>query len=57
MRVNTAISLLIFGACTNATDPATEDRHHHHHPDAATGYSFPRTAWGDMLHDHLATPW
>jgi serine/threonine-protein kinase len=35
MRVNTAISLLIFGACTNATDPAAEDRHHHHHPDAA----------------------
>lgn len=25
--------------------------------DAATGYNFPRTAWGDMLHDHLATPW
>jgi hypothetical protein len=25
--------------------------------DAVTGYNFPRTAWGDMLHDHLATPW
>ncbi|HSN30936.1 MAG TPA: cellulase family glycosylhydrolase [Kofleriaceae bacterium] len=25
--------------------------------DAATGYNFPRTAWGDLLHDHLATPW
>jgi len=25
--------------------------------DAATGYDFPRTAWGDLLHDHLATPW
>jgi hypothetical protein len=24
---------------------------------ASTGYAFPRTAWGDMLHDHLATPW
>ena len=24
---------------------------------AATGYNFPRTAWGDLLHDHLATPW
>lgn len=24
---------------------------------AATGYDFPRTAWGDLLHDHLATPW
>jgi serine/threonine-protein kinase len=35
MRVNTAISLLIFAACTNPTDPGAEDRHHHHHPDAA----------------------
>ena len=25
--------------------------------DASTGYNFPRTAWGDLLHDHLATPW
>lgn len=25
--------------------------------DAATGYDFPRTAWGDMLKAHLATPW
>lgn len=25
--------------------------------DPATGYDFPRTAWGDMLYDHLATPW
>lgn len=24
---------------------------------AASGYDFPRTAWGDLLHDHLATPW
>ena len=24
---------------------------------ASTGYAFPRTPWGDMLHDHLATPW
>ena len=24
---------------------------------AATGYDFPRTAWGDMLMAHLATPW
>jgi hypothetical protein len=24
---------------------------------AATGYNFPRTSWGDMLHDYLATPW
>src|SRR3569623_72204 len=24
---------------------------------AATGYNFPRTAWGDLLYDHLATPW
>ena len=24
---------------------------------ASTGYNFPRTAWGDLLHDHLATPW
>jgi hypothetical protein len=24
---------------------------------ASTGYDFPRTAWGDLLHDHLATPW
>ena len=24
---------------------------------AATGYDFPRTSWGDLLHDHLATPW
>jgi hypothetical protein len=25
--------------------------------DPATGYDFPRTAWGDLLHAHLATPW
>ena len=25
--------------------------------DAATGYNFPRTAWGDLLYGHLATPW
>ena len=25
--------------------------------DAATGYDFPRTAWGDLLFDYLATPW
>ncbi|MCB9713870.1 MAG: cellulase family glycosylhydrolase [Myxococcales bacterium] len=25
--------------------------------DAATGYDFPRTTWGDLLYDHLATPW
>jgi cellulase (glycosyl hydrolase family 5) len=25
--------------------------------DASTGYAFPRTAWGDLLHAHLATPW
>ncbi len=25
--------------------------------DASTGYNFPRTAWGDMLMAHLATPW
>jgi endoglucanase len=25
--------------------------------DASTGYNFPRTAWGDMLKAHLATPW
>lgn len=25
--------------------------------DASTGYEFPRTAWGDLLHDHLQTPW
>jgi hypothetical protein len=25
--------------------------------DASTGYNFPRTAWGDLIHDHLATPW
>lgn len=25
--------------------------------DGATGYAFPRTAWGDLLHAHLATPW
>lgn len=24
---------------------------------AASGYDFPRTAWGDLLRDHLATPW
>jgi hypothetical protein len=24
---------------------------------AATGYDFPRTSWGDLLHDHLADPW
>ena len=24
---------------------------------AATGYAFPRTPWGDMVHDYLATPW
>jgi hypothetical protein len=24
---------------------------------ASTGYNFPRTAWGDMLHDYLAQPW
>jgi hypothetical protein len=24
---------------------------------ASTGYDFPRTAWGDLLHDHLQTPW
>ena len=24
---------------------------------ATTGYSFPRTSWGDLLHDHLAVPW
>jgi hypothetical protein len=24
---------------------------------ASTNYSFPRTSWGDLLHDHLATPW
>ncbi len=24
---------------------------------AATGYDFPRTSWGDLLKDHLATPW
>ena len=24
---------------------------------ASTGYAFPRTAWGDMLHDYLAIPW
>jgi hypothetical protein len=22
-----------------------------------TGYDFPRTEWGDMLYDYLATPW
>jgi len=25
--------------------------------DASTGYAFPRTAWGDMMVAHLATPW
>jgi len=25
--------------------------------EASTGYAFPRTAWGDLLHDHLATAW
>jgi len=25
--------------------------------DASTGYAFPRTPWGDLLHDHLMTPW
>ena len=25
--------------------------------DEATGYAFPRTAWGDLFHEHLATPW
>ncbi len=25
--------------------------------DVSTGYAFPRTAWGDMVHDYLATPW
>jgi hypothetical protein len=25
--------------------------------DPATGYDFPRTAWGDLLFNHLATPW
>jgi hypothetical protein len=25
--------------------------------DASTNYDFPRTAWGDMLYDHLNTPW
>jgi hypothetical protein len=25
--------------------------------DASTGYAFPRTAWGDLLNAHLATPW
>nr|HEX4315868.1 cellulase family glycosylhydrolase [Kofleriaceae bacterium] len=25
--------------------------------DASTGYDFPRTDWGDLLFDHLATPW
>lgn len=25
--------------------------------EASTGYDFPRTAWGDLLHEHLATPW
>jgi endoglucanase len=25
--------------------------------DASTGYAFPRTAWGNLLHDHLQTPW
>ena len=25
--------------------------------DVSTGYAFPRTAWGDLLHDHLQTPW
>jgi cellulase (glycosyl hydrolase family 5) len=24
---------------------------------ASTGYAFPRTAWGDLLFAHLATPW
>lgn len=24
---------------------------------ASTGYNFPRTSWGDMLHTYLATPW
>lgn len=24
---------------------------------AASGYNFPRTAWGDLLFAHLATPW
>jgi hypothetical protein len=24
---------------------------------ASTGYAFPRTPWGDMVHDYLATPW
>jgi hypothetical protein len=24
---------------------------------ASTGYDFPRTAWGDLFHDYLATPW
>jgi hypothetical protein len=23
----------------------------------STGYAFPRTPWGDLLHDYLATPW
>lgn len=25
--------------------------------DAATGYTFPRTAWGDLLKTYLETPW
>lgn len=25
--------------------------------DASTGYNFPRTAWGNLLYNHLATPW
>jgi hypothetical protein len=23
----------------------------------STGYDFPRSSWGDMLYDYLATPW
>ena len=25
--------------------------------EASTGYDFPRTSWGDLLHEHLQTPW
>ena len=25
--------------------------------DVSTGYDFPRTAWGDLMYGHLATPW
>ena len=24
---------------------------------ASTGYDFPRSDWGNLFHDYLATPW